>query len=130
VEPTEVQAEPRARRGTGHPHGDSGCRSHGAVQVHQGTASEADWLRLALAKTIALAVRGTSAAWALWQLNKLQSSEDRNLIVLNEPLKQIFRTETLSFALLPQAIMTQLEPAEPIVLPYRIKYGSHVKHAQ
>ena len=38
---------------------------------------------------------------------------------------QVFQTDHLTFATLAQAIYSQLEPPEPIVLNYRIKYVGH-----
>ncbi|KAJ3334322.1 SWI SNF, matrix associated, actin dependent regulator of chromatin, sub d, member 3 [Blyttiomyces sp. JEL0837] len=61
---------------------------------------------------------------ALWQyikVNALQDVEDKRYVNLNEPLLKIFRNPRVLFTQIPDLLMSQLLPPDPVKIEYTIK---------
>ena len=62
-----------------------------------------------------------AALWAYIKERKLLSEEDRRIVICDEPLRGIFRTDRIAFHHIPEVVNRHLHPAAPIVLEYWIR---------
>jgi SWI/SNF-related matrix-associated actin-dependent regulator of chromatin subfamily D len=70
-----------------------------------------------------------SALWAYIKEHKLLSEEDRRLVICNDALRAIFRTDRIAFHHIPEVVNRHLHPPAPVVLEYWVRTDKDVyKH--
>lgn len=62
-----------------------------------------------------------TALWAYIKDRKLLSEEDRRLVVCDDPLRSIFRTDKIAFHHIPEVVNRHLHPPGPVVIEYWIR---------
>lgn len=62
-----------------------------------------------------------AALYAYIKEHKLMSEEDRRLVLCNDALRSIFRTERIAFHHIPEVVNRHLHPPNPVVLEYWVR---------